>query len=250
MARWLIGTSGWSYKDWRGVFYPEKIPPNRWIEHYAGQFPVVELNASFYRLPSKAAVDSWMRRTPPGFRFAVKGSRTVTHIKRLKDAGEQVARLAEVMAPLGDKLACFLWQLPPTLKKDLDLLEAFLCVLPEGSGHVVEFREPGWLGEDTDELLRRYGVSNCAVSSERMPARAVFTGKPAYVRFHGLAEGYKHLYTARELSAWAQRIARLAAEGHGGLAFFNNDYKGRAIQNARDFRRLLLEKGVEVPLKP
>ena len=143
-ARFFIGTSGWHYDHWRGPFYPSKLPKTRWLEFYAGHFDTVEVNSSFYRLPSETAVGGWRRGTPPGFTFSMKASRYITHLKRLKDSAEAVRRFTERVKILKEKLGPLLYQLPPNMKRDDRRPESFLAGLPPGYRHAVEFRHSSW----------------------------------------------------------------------------------------------------------
>lgn len=234
-----IGTSGWSYDHWDGAFYPEEVPRRRWLEHYVARFPTVEVNASFYRLPPETAIRRWHDAAPDRFRFALKGSRLVTHVRRLSDCEREVAALVERARGLKSFLAAILWQLPPDLERDVELLEGFLRLLPGGARHAIEFRHRSWLADKVLDLLERFGAAAVSVSSQRMPDELVVTTDLVYVRFHGLAGGYEHDYTRAELEPWAERLRRAAAEGRDALAYFNNDARGLAPKNALELVGLL-----------
>lgn len=234
-----IGTSGWSYKGWAKTFYPDKTGKGKEFAFYSSQFPTVELNASFYRTPTEKTVKGWNEKSPPGFIFAVKGSRYVTHIKRLKDVEESVPWFCKRMSDLKQHLGPFLWQLPPSFKKDLHRLEQFLRILPKEYRHAIEFRHPSWLEDDTFETLSRYEVCHVSVSSMRMPMDFTLTTDFSYIRFHGLQGGPAHDYTREELQPWAEHMQRVLDHGMSVYAYFNNDVNTRAPDNARMLKEMV-----------
>ncbi len=232
-----IGCSGWSYEHWRGVLYPASGSSSRWLELYAESFDTVEVNATFYRLPAKTTVANWTRATPAGFCFAVKASRYLTHVRRLVDPRSGTHRLCERLEPLREaqKLGPVLWQLPPTFRRDDDRLAAFLESLPSGR-HAFELRHESWFTKRVYGLLAEHGAA--LVVADRAPASPtpwIQTTDWAYVRFHN-GRAHQGLYGRRALNTWADRIR--AAEGDV-FAYFNNDWCGYAVQNARTLRRLL-----------
>jgi uncharacterized protein YecE (DUF72 family) len=234
-----IGCSGWSYQHWRDVVY-EGAPPSRWLELYAARFDTVEVNATFYRLPTVRAVEGWARQTPDGFLFAVKASRYLTHIRRLRDLGEGIERFLERIRPLAvaGKLGPMLWQLPETFHRDDDRLEQALALLPPGR-HTFEFRHPSWFHPDVERLLATHGVALAIGDSPDRPfQRHTLTASWTYVRFHFGRRGREGNYAQSELEEWAARIRawRRRAEV---FAYFNNDWRGFAVANARTLARLL-----------
>ena len=229
-----VGTSGWSYDDWASRFYAG-VPRTCWLRHYAETFSTVEINNTFYRLPARSAVAAWRQQTPPHFRVVAKGSRYLTHMKRLTDTGPGVARFFERLEPLGDRLHTVLWQLPPTMTIDLDRLDTFLGALPTHVRHAVEFRHRSWQRPEAYAVLDRHRVLTVAVSGPQLPAEHTMTGGAVYVRFHGLREGYAYDYTDRDLRPWADWLKHRRE----GLAFFNNDVAGHAVKNARRLCELL-----------
>jgi len=238
--RVLVGCSGWNYRDWRGTVYPPGLPPRRWLAHYATLFDTVEVNATFYRLARPNAVAAWVADTPPGFVFAVKASRYLTHIRRLRDLDEGVARFYAAIAPLGEspKLGPVLWQLPESFHRDDERLAAALARLPPGR-HTVEFRHPSWFVPDVLALLRERGVALTIGDDPRRPFQPVaLTADWTYLRFHRGARGRRGNYSATELAAWAQRIRELRARAEV-YAYFNNDWEAFAVRNARALRRLV-----------
>jgi uncharacterized protein YecE (DUF72 family) len=230
-----IGCSGWNYKHWREIVYPRRLPPRRWLEHYAHRFDTVELNTTFYRLPSVTAVESWVAGTPPGFVFAVKASRYLTHLKRLRDMSDGVARFWERIAPLvaSPKLGAVLWQLPEQFHRDDERLACALAALPPGR-HAWEFRHPSWFAPEVYAILRAHGAA--LVIGDHPKRRFQTEERTAswmYVRFHYGRRGVEGNYSARELHEWATKIDRWRANGDV-FAYFNNDWRGYAVANARD----------------
>ena len=236
-----IGTSGWYYDDWRHRFYPSKLPKPKWLEFYASQFDTVELNNSFYRLPSEKVFANWRNSTPADFSFAVKASRFITHVKRLKDVEEPVATFMGRAKILGDKLGPILYQLPPNMHRDDERLEAFLAILPRGLKHVIEFRHESWLGEEVFNILRRHNTGLCVFDMPSLQCPLVATTDFAYIRFHGSEGLYSSCYSGEELADWAKRLTNLAATLKEIYIYFNNDIGGYAVDNAGTIRRYLVE---------
>jgi uncharacterized protein YecE (DUF72 family) len=235
-----IGTSGWIYPHWRGRFYPPELPQRAWLEFYASHFDTVEVNYSFYRLPSRESFADWAARTPTDFCFALKGSRFVTQMKRLKDPDVHVPRFFERANTLGPKLGPVLWQLPPQLHRDDGRLESFLAVLPPDRRNAIEFRHPSWLVEPIYALLRRHGIALCLADrdGQRYPSEPLLTTTWSYLRFHsGLAGGD---YTETQLREWASVIADFCSRGASVYGYFNNDWNGFALKNARQLRDLVM----------
>jgi uncharacterized protein YecE (DUF72 family) len=227
-----IGTSGWSYKSWAQTFYPSHLPPSKQLTFYATKFPTVEINRTFYRLPTQRAFDEWKCTAPAGFLYSLKGSRAVTHFKRLLPGAKSLNLLLGRSQGLGEHRGPVLWQLPGTLKKDPPRLQNFLRTLDGHIRHAIEFRDPSWIDEEVFEILRRRGVANVALSSEKMPRCLEVTTDFVYVRFHGLEGGAAHDYTDRELRPWANFLRDCAHRGVTGFVYFNNDMNTRAPFNA------------------
>jgi uncharacterized protein YecE (DUF72 family) len=243
-----VGTSGWSYDDWDGRFYPHDLAQRSWFEHYAATFPTVEINYSFYRLPRASTVETWHDRAPRRFRYAVKGSRYITHNLKIGDAGDAVGNVTERMAPLKSFLGVWLWQLPPNLKRDVDRLDAFLGQLPGGQRHAVEFRERTWWDDEVYETLASHGAALVWLSDPEMPRATPRTADLVYVRFHGLGEErYRYDYTDDELEPWAELLADAAGDGCDAYAFFNNDHEARAPANAQRLVEMLGDTALDWP---
>ncbi|MDE3073969.1 MAG: DUF72 domain-containing protein [Chloroflexota bacterium] len=238
MSSLRIGTSGWVYKHWRDIFYPPKEPERSWLEFYAQHFDTVEINFSFYRLPAEKTFAGWRQRTPAGFRFAVKGSRYITHVKRLDVERESIDRLAERVDALEDRAGPVLWQLPPEFRRDDGRLKAFLDLLPPRYRHTLELRHHSWLVEPVFDLLQRHGVALCIPDRSDLPKELRLTANWTYVRFHSGAEGGD--YTSRQLDQWAAYIGDFLAKGADVWAYFNNDWGGYAIRNASSLKERLV----------
>ncbi|HEY8477176.1 MAG TPA: DUF72 domain-containing protein [Chloroflexota bacterium] len=232
-----IGTSGWNYPHWRERFYPPGLKPSEWLGFYARRFDTVEINYSFYRLPTREAFASWGRVVPEGFVFAVKGSRFITHVKRLRDPAPAVTRFFERAAALGAKLGPALWQLPPQFQRDPARLAAFLQALPEAQRHAFEFRHASWFVDEVYALLRARGAALCIADRDGHHTPLVHTASWTYVRFHsGLAGGS---YTEAQLQGWAERLRQWSEAGVQVYAYFNNDWEGYAPANAARLRELV-----------
>jgi uncharacterized protein YecE (DUF72 family) len=232
VATLRLGTSGWIYKHWKGIFYPEKVPQRSWLDFYQRHFDTVEINFTFYRLPERSVFESWHDRSPPGFAYAVKGSRFLTHVRRLREPEEGVGRIAERLEGLGDRVGPLLWQLPPDFVRDDERLARFLACLPERWQHTVEFRHESWLDETIFTMLERHGVALCIPDSPRLPKALRLTAPWTYVRFHGDGPGGN--YTPEMLDRWADFLRGVLASGADAWVYFNNDWYGYALWNARD----------------
>ncbi len=233
-----VGTSGWTYDDWSGPFYPPGVKGVQRLEYYAQRFDAVEINATFYRTPSEKVIDSWNRRLPPDFHLVVKGPRRVTHFKKLIDFEEPLQLFLDRVLVL-KTLKVVLWQLPPSLHRDLDRLKAFLEALPRDVRHAVEFRHPSWWNQETAALLAEDEACFVILSHPRLPAEIIPTTDFLYLRFHGLGRRlYQYDYSFEELRTWAEGLAPHLA-GRDLYAFFNNDFAAHAPKNAALFKELL-----------
>ncbi|HEX7862218.1 MAG TPA: DUF72 domain-containing protein [Verrucomicrobiae bacterium] len=242
-GRAYIGTSGYSYKSWDKTFYGQ-TPKKLQLEYYARVFPTVEINATFYRLPSEGMVRGWRDRVEADFLYAVKGSRFITHMKKLANLNGALDLFFDRIAPMQERTAIVLWQLPPMLKKDIPRLDDFLAQVPKSYRHAVEFRERSWYDDETFALLRKHDASHVALSSGGMPMDLSVTSDIVYVRFHGLEGGAAHDYTREELEPWADYICEQAEEGRTLYVYFNNDVNVRAPENARMLMEMIGEHAV------
>ncbi len=236
---YYIGTSGWHYDHWRTRFYPEKLAKPKWLEFYASNFTTVELNNSFYKLPSEAAFAAWRDSSPANFTFAVKVSRFITHIKRLRDTKEAVDKFISRAQILGEKLGPLLYQLPPNMLRDDERLESFLSILPPGIKHVFEFRHQSWLEEPVFGILHKYNTGLCIFDMPSLSCPLVATADFVYVRFHGSTGLYSSCYSDEELADWAKRLADLAVNLKAVYIYFNNDAEAFAVRNAMTLRGYL-----------
>ena len=249
----LVGTSGWQYKDWRGILYPPGVPQRLWLEEYAGQFTTVENNNAFYRLPTTEIFTAWRERTPDGFVMAVKASRFLTHIKRLRDPVEPVHRLMERTAGLGDRMGPVLLQLPPNFQEDVDALATTLACFPATVPVAVELRHPSWWQAQPRlrALLERHDAALCWADRGSRPITPLWrTASWGYVRFHaGLARPEPH-YGRRALMSWAARISGAWPDEADVYAYFNNDAGGAAVLDASEFARAAAALGRTVSRTP
>ena len=229
-----IGCSGWNYASWKADFY-EGLPARTWLAQYARHFDTVEVNSTFYRLPSRDAVANWERTVPTGFLFALKASRYLTHVKRLDEIGPGLARFYERITPLrrSGKLGPILWQLPPNFQRDEGRLESALRQLPRTERHCFEFRHPSWFVDEVYALLQEHGAA--LVIGDRPEVRPfqahVFTAPWTLVRFHYGSRGRRGNYSESELEEWARRLEEWLADVEV-FAYFNNDWEVFAVRNA------------------
>jgi uncharacterized protein YecE (DUF72 family) len=238
-----VGCSGWVYRHWKGGFYPEGLPQKRWFEHYAGEFDTVEINASFYRLPLPSTFEGWREKAPPGFRYAVKVNRFITHMKKLLDCEEAVDEFIGLARRLGPTLGPLLYQLPPSLHKDLERLDAFLGRLPHDLEQVVEFRHRSWYDDEVRDLLDRRGMGFVVHDLVGLTSPRWASGRTVYVRFHGTSGKYRGRYSHSQMREWAEWLVRQTDQGRSAWAFFNNDIGGDAIEDARALNAIVRELG-------
>lgn len=236
-----IGTSGWNYDRWRDGFYGD-TPKRQWLAFYAQRFGAIEVNATFYRLQTRETFARWAAATPAGFRFAIKGSRYLTHRRRLDDAAESIARQRDVAAALGDKLAVVVWQLPKRQHRDMEKLDPFVRALRARwprVRHAVEFRHQSWFVDDVAACLRTFAIANCLSDAADWPLWDAVTTDLVYVRLHGHAVTYRSGYSEVELRAWARRARRWLREGRDVHVYFDNDADGHAPHDASRLIALL-----------
>jgi uncharacterized protein YecE (DUF72 family) len=239
-VKYYVGTSGWVYPHWRNVFYPPKLARSKWLEFYTDHFSSVELNNSFYRLPSERSFSNWRDTSPDAFRYSVKVSRFITHIKRLKDIAEPLETFVNRARNLSEKLGPLLYQLPPNMHRNDELLESFLAVLPNDFRHVIEFRHETWFEEKVFDTLRRYGIGFCVFDMPDFTCPLLATSDIAYIRFHGSSTLYSSSYSDDELDKWVKRIVLLSEDLNAMYIYFNNDAEGFAVRNAQTLSRKLI----------
>lgn len=232
-----IGTSGWVYDGWKDVFYPEGTTAKDFLPYYVTQFQTTEINTSFYHLPKPESVRQWAKTAPPDFRFSVKASRYITHMKRLKDPEEPLKRFFTNMKPLGKKNGPYLFQLPPSFKVNHERLDSFLKALGRRKKQsTVEFRHQSWLVDETYDLLRKHGVTLCISDLAGFQTPEVMTGEFVYWRLHGPEKAYQGSYSTQALKKYAKKFEASAKEGYDVYCYFDNDQKACA---PHDVKRLL-----------
>jgi uncharacterized protein YecE (DUF72 family) len=239
VSRIHVGCSGWVYKHWRGIFYPEGLPQKRWFERYAEEFDTVEINASFYRLPLASTFEGWCEKAPPGFRYAVKVNRFITHMKKLLGCEAEVDRFIALARPLGEKLGPLLYQLPPSLHRNVERLDSFLARLPKDIEQVLEFRHKSWYDEEVLEILDGHGIGFVAHDLKGLVSPRWASGRTAYVRFHGTSGRYHGRYSDEELTDWTDWCLGQARAGRSVWCYFNNDIHGHAIEDARTLNSMV-----------
>jgi uncharacterized protein YecE (DUF72 family) len=240
----LLGTSGWQYRDWRGPFYPSKLPQRLWLEHHSARFGTVEVNNAFYRLPERSVFEAWAARTPGDYVITVKASRFLTHIKRLMDPDEPVARMMDRVAGLGAKVGAILLQLPPTLQIELDRLDACLACFPAGTRVVVEPRHDTWWTPDLRDVLTRHGAALCWADKASQPVAPLWrTTSWGYLRLHLGGGDDVWPYSREVLAAWADRICETFDDEEDVYVYTNNDPGAAALRDAVTLAELLRERG-------
>lgn len=234
-----VGTSGWHYKHWCGHFYPEKLPASKMLEFYSKSFDTVELNNTFYRLPPPAGVENWRKTAPPGFCFAAKGSRFITHMKKLKDPELAIERYFERVDRLRPRLGPIVFQLPPFWEVDNGRLEAFLSALPKRHRYAFELRNKTWHTDEVYRILRKHNVAFCIFEIAGFASGFHITANFTYVRLHGPGGAYQGSYSKSQLHAWAERIRKWQKELRAVYIYFDNDQAAYAVENALSLKKLL-----------
>lgn len=235
-----IGTSGWHYKHWRDLFYPHELRANQWFDFYMRHFDTVEVNNSFYRLLLNSTFEAWRENSPAKFLYAVKASRFITHMKKLKDPETSTLKFFDGVERLGEKLGPILFQLPPRWSVDVERLSSFLDALPPEHRYVVEIRDESWMVKEVYESLRRHNAAFCIHDLARMQTPLEITADFTYLRFHGPgAAKYAGSYSDKQLTDWADRIREWKKELSAVYAYFNNDIGGHAIWNAQSLKQLV-----------
>jgi uncharacterized protein YecE (DUF72 family) len=245
-----IGTSGWQYGHWRGVFYPTRLPQGKWLPYFADRFQTVEVNNTFYNLPEKSVFEHWRENTPDDFIFALKMSRYLTHLKRLQDPAEPVQRFMERATALGPKCGPILLQLPPSYRADLDLLDSALAAFGPSVRVAVEFRHESWFVPETRKLLEHRRAALCLADSPRRKQPHWRTADWGFIRFHEGTGPQPPGYERDALRAWAQRIAQTWEPGEDVFVYFNNDRGGFALKDAATFAELAQGAGLRPTRTP
>ena len=240
-GRLYIGTSGWTYPHWQGIFYPENLAKRCWLEFYTEHFDTVEINSSFYHLPRKTTFENWHKRTPKNFLFSVKVSRFISHRKYLKDCKEPWLAFYKRAQLLKEKVGPFLIQLPPNWKKDFDRLEDFAKILKEISSKerfAFEFRHQSWFDKDIYQLLQNYNMALVLADTPSYPYEEEITAGFVYLRLHGSEKLYASKYSTKQLKNWAKKIKNWRRQRKDIYCYLDNDFQGFAIENAKELLEL------------
>lgn len=234
-----IGTSGWHYDHWQGVFYQRKLPKKDFLAHYKDRFKTVEINNTFYQLPNCRTLKQWHDTVPADFIFSVKASRYITHMKKLKDGAESTAKFFDAVKVLGKKLGPILFQLPPHWKVNIDRLEDFLRQLPEKYQYTFEFRDTSWFTTDVYKLLAEHHAAFCIYDIDRRMSPKRITADFIYIRLHGPAGAYEGSYDRKTLEIWAEDFEIWSKQGREIYCYFDNDQAAYATKNALSLQKII-----------
>jgi uncharacterized protein YecE (DUF72 family) len=234
---YFLGCSGFYYNHWRGRFYPQELAKPKWLQYYAEHFSTVEANSTFYRYPTEKMLKGWYQRTPKSFRFTLKANRAITHTRKFHNTEQLTANFYKLAHLLQEKLLCVLFQLPPMVHKNMELLQTIAGQLDPSVLNALEFRHESWWNREVYDFMGKHGLVFCNVSVSGLPETVVKTGSAVYVRFHGKDGLYQHSYPDDELAAWAQKIKQQNAKRV--LCYFNNDFNANAIRNCLTLKKLL-----------
>lgn len=232
MAQFLIGTSGWNYADWRGVFYPKDLQQNKWLEYYSSIFKAIEINATFYRFFKESTYENWRDQVPKNFHFVLKAHRTITHNHRLKNCENLITRFSDLAEIFEKKLGLILLQLVPNMTYDIEVLKSALLAFPEPEKIAIEFRNQVWFTSEVKKLLTEIGSVFCCADSPAIQLKNWVTSDIAYIRLHGRKKWYDYNYTKKELEEIAVLAKQMGEKAKKVYIFFNNDYYAYAVKNA------------------
>jgi uncharacterized protein YecE (DUF72 family) len=232
-----LGCSGWFYWHWKGKFYPTDLPQSKWFQYYAKHFNTVELNSPFYHFPKPSTAKNWYRQAPKGFVYTLKVNKAITHVKKFHDAEKLIKEFYKLGDELKEKMGCFLFQLPPSLKYSEKKLEEIIEQLDLEKKNVIEFRDKSWFRKEVYKELEKANIIFCIVSSPILPEEFVKTSKDIYIRFHGKTAWYRYNYSLSELEEWAERIKK--AKPDNLWAYFNNDANAFAVENCLQLKKML-----------
>jgi len=232
-----LGCSGYYYNHWKGLFYPETLPKTKWLQYYTQHFNSVEINNTFYRFPTEKLLQDWYNKTPQNFKFTLKANRSITHTRKFHNTQDLTKRFYQLASLLKGKLLCVLFQLPPFMHKNIELLKTIAAQMNPEVVNVLEFRHESWWSSEVYELMERYGLVFCFVSASELPEDLVTTADSAYVRFHGKNGWYHHYYPDTELVEWKEKMEKSGAKQV--LCYFNNDVNANAVKNCLTLKGLL-----------
>ena len=237
MVKYYIGTSGWSYLDWVNRFYPKKLNPRDYLSYYANYFNAVEINVTFYRIPPKESFKRWYKLTPPKFYFTVKAPRFITHIKKLRPSGDYLDYFFKTISVLKAKLKVILFQLPTSLKYDIDTLQKFIKTLPTEFKYAFEFRKDRWFTQKLYAVLKKHKSCLSIPIAPKLEQNFIPTTNYTYIRLHGKKNWSKDLFNRSDLNKYLANLNKMKGV-RSCFVFFNNDFNGYAIKNAKDFKKL------------
>jgi uncharacterized protein YecE (DUF72 family) len=234
MINWHVGCSGFHYKHWKGLFYPEDLPQKNWFDFYCNYFDTLELNVTFYRFPQLSFLETWHKKTPEDFRFAVKAPKAITHFKKFTGTADMLADFyGTIRQGLKEKLGCVLFQLPPNYHYDKGKLDKIITSLDNSFLNVAEFRHESWWKEEVYKELARHNISFCGMSHPTLPEDVIANAGHLYFRFHGKTQLYTSRYSVEELKAFAKHVSAKKNVKHA-FVYFNNDVHAHAVENARE----------------
>ncbi len=236
---YYLGCSGFYYNHWKSRFYPEKLAKTKWLQYYAEHFNTLEVNSTFYRFPSESMLEGWYKKTPENFKFTLKANRVITHRRKFHDTEQYTANFYSLAHLLAEKLLCVLFQLPPFVHKNMEILHKIVSQADPKVVNAVEFRHESWWDSEVYELMQKKGLIFCAVSASELPETLVKTGSTVYVRFHGKDGWYQGDYPDEELKEWAEKIKRQNVQRV--LCYFNNDVQANAVKNCLSLKKFLSE---------
>lgn len=240
MVQYYIGTSGWHYADWKSKFYPDKLKESDWLKYYSEHFDAVEINSSFYHLPREKTLINWRNTTKDKFKFCLKASRFITHIKKLKDCQNANQTFLQLSKLLGQKAGIILYQLPNSLHIDIFTLKSFIEDLPGSIAFAFEFRHPSWFSQEVYSILSQYNICCCIYDMPEFTSPIIQTADFIYIRFHGSSSLYTSKYTSQELKQWSRKIKKISENAREVYIFFNNDYNAFAVDNAKQISEMLI----------
>lgn len=236
-TQYFLGCSGFYYNHWNGLFYPQGLPKTKWLQYYADHFSTVEVNSTFYRFPKETMVRGWYNKTPETFKFTLKASRTITHRAKFNRTEKFTANFYKVASLLQKKLLSVLFQLPPFMQKDMELLEKMANQLEPNVTNVLEFRHESWWDKEVFDFMKKKSLVFCSVSASGLPETIVQTAPITYIRFHGKNGWYQYNYPDSELKDWAEKIKDLKTQKV--ICYFNNDYQANAVKNCLTLKKSL-----------
>jgi uncharacterized protein YecE (DUF72 family) len=236
-TEYFFGCSGFYYNHWRGLFYPENLPKIKWLQFYAEHFKTLEINNTFYRYPTEKLLKGWYQKTPRDFRFTLKANRAITHTRKFNNTEQLTENFYKLAHLLGDKLSCVLFQLPPSIHKNMDLLEKIASQVDPKVTNVVEFRHHSWWESEVTDFLAQKRLVFCSVSSSELPETLVKTAPDIYVRFHGKDGMYQGFYSEEQLKEWTEKIKRQNPQRV--FCYFNNDINANAVKNCFMLKKFL-----------